>query len=443
MQSAVVSEITGGGAPFIGLSSLGGGPFGYHQAEYALSGVASAYDSTDDGVSVVDEAAYTTRMLVYRPADPAMFNGTVWVEWLDVGPGYDVAPGWMYVRTQLMRAGSAWVGVTAMAAAVHGGEGLDGLSTPGLVGTDPARYGALTHPGDRYCYDIYTQAGEAARACARTIVGDVPVERILGIAGGTRCLTTYVNDVDPLAAVFDGFLLHNRIGFHATLDDGDETDSHPVQVRAGRVPVISVESETDVFVGGDRARQDDDETFVLWEIAGTAHIDEYLAAVSSIDTAALPVAELAAAWRRPTTELLGIPVDKPMNAGPQHYVMNAAVSHLESWVRAGIRPPHAARLELRDGAFVTDERGIVRGGVRTPHVDVPTAVLSGLGSAPWGDLGGTTTPFEAAKVEALYSSRADYLSRFEAATDTAVAAGFVLSADAAEIKAIAVENSPL
>jgi hypothetical protein len=96
----------------------------------------------------------------------------------------------------------------------------------------------------------------------------------------------------------------------------------------------------------------------------------------------------------------------------------------------------------RDGVFVTDEHGIARAGIRTPHVDVPTAVLSSQGNSGngiAGDLVGTTTPFEAAKLAALYLSRADYLSRFGAATDTAVAAGFVLPADAAEIKAIAAE----
>ncbi len=51
--------------------------------------------------------------------------------------------------------------------------------------------------------------------------------------------------------------------------------------------------------------------------------------------------------------------------------MNAAVSHFDEWVRHGVRPPHAARLEFVDGTFVTDEHGNVRGGIRTPHVDVP------------------------------------------------------------------------
>jgi hypothetical protein len=118
---------------------------------------------------------------------------------------------------------------------------------------------------------------------------------------------------------------------------------------------------------------------------------------------------------------------------------------LDRWLRDGTRPPAADRLEVVDGAFVTDDLGIARGGIRTPHVDVPTAVLSGLntGGSAIAFLSGSTTPFDEAQLAALYPSRADYLARFDAATDAAVAAGFVLAADADEIKAIAAANSPL
>jgi hypothetical protein len=159
----------------------------------------------------------------------------------------------------------------------------------------------------------------------------------------------------------------------------------------------------------------------------------------------LPIAELATAWR-PGAEMLGVTVDKPINAGPQHYVMNAAVSHFDAWVRDGVQPPHAARLETVDGVVLTDEHGIARGGIRTPHVEVPTAVLSGLGNSGrdvMGFLVGTTAPFDAAQLAALYTSRGDYLARFGVATDVAVTAGFLLPADSAEIKSIAAENSPV
>jgi hypothetical protein len=448
LPGTVVTEITAEGVPFLGASTFDLGPRGYEQAEYMLSGAASAYVRSDGGVSVAGEADYATRLLVYRPSDPATFNGTVWVEWLNVSPGYDMAVDWMVAHTELMRAGAAWVGVSAQSLGVHGSEAF---GTGGLVGTNPDRYGGLVHPGDRYSYDIYSQAGEAVRTGAGTILEDLIVDRMIAIGCSQSAyrLFTYINDVDPLAQIFDGFFVHARGGFSAPLDVDDEPitgiPEHPMLFRAERrVPVTCVQAETDVAFGGASARQDDDETYALWEIAGTSHGDAYFSAVAAIDSGVLPIGELAAAWR-PAAEFLGEAVDKPINAGPQHYVMNAAVSHFDEWVRHGIHPPHAPRLEFTDGGFVTDRHGNVLGGIRTPHVEVPTAVLSGLGNGGgrFGVLTGTTTPFDAAQLAALYPSRTEYLARFDAATDAAIADGFLLAADADEINAVAAENSPL
>ncbi len=398
----------------------------------------------------MESAPYATRVLVYRPTDPAAFNGTVWVEWLNVSGGLDAAPDWIFTHTELMRSGAAWVGVSAQQLGVQGGESVLAIASTGLVGTDPERYGSLAHPGDRFSYDIYTQAGAAARRATDTILDGLPIERVLAIGESQSAfrLTTYVNDVDPSASTFDGYLVHARGGAGAALDDAGPAvalEGEPVRFRADlRVPVLCVEAETDLMtLGYLGARQDDADRFVLWEMAGTSHADVYTFIAGFGDTGRLPIAELAATWM-PVNEFLGMKLDHPVNAGPQHYVMNAAVAHLDRWVRDGARPPAAPRLEVADGAFVTDEHGNVRGGIRTPHVDVPTAVLSGFGNGgdPVAFLAGRTTPFDAARLAGLYTDRADYLARFAAATAAAVEAGFVLAADAAEINGIAAENAP-
>jgi Alpha/beta hydrolase domain len=182
---------------------------------------------------------------------------------------------------------------------------------------------------------------------------------------------------------------------------------------------------------------------VTWEVAGTSHADVYILVAGAVDTGGLPAAELAGLWR-PVTDLRAGKVDKPVNIGPQHYVLNAAISWLDRWARDGARPPVASPLETRDGQFVTDGAGNVLGGVRTPHVDVPVAVLSGLGNSggPLAFLTGTTTPLGTDALRARYPSPAAYLEQFEEATLRAVAAGFLLGADADEITAIAAINSP-
>jgi hypothetical protein len=99
---------------------------------------------------------------------------------------------------------------------------------------------------------------------------------------------------------------------------------------------------------------------------------------------------------------------------------------------------------MRDGQFLTDQAGNVLGGVRTPHVDVPVAALSGLGNSggPVAFLAGTTTPLATDALSARYPTPAAYLEQFNDATARAVELGFLLGADADEITAIAAINSP-
>jgi hypothetical protein len=77
-------------------------------------------------------------------------------------------------------------------------------------------------------------------------------------------------------------------------------------------------------------------------------------------------------------------------------------------------------------------------------VDAPTSVLSGFGQGgtEFAFLFGTTRPFDAPTLARLYpGGRAEYLARFRAATDEALARGFLLEADAPEIRALAAATS--
>jgi hypothetical protein len=451
-----LQPLEGGQGPFLLGTVFDLEPLGYIQGEYVLSGLAASYQRASEGEPAKptgEKAEFATRVMMYRPADPADFNGTVWVEWLNVTAGFDSAADWIFTHTELLRRGAAWVGVSAQQVGVHGatGPGALGLSGSGLIGTDPERYEGLHHPGDRFSYDIYAQATAAVRSTG-TILDDLTVDRVLAVGESQSAfrLTTYVNDLDPLIRVHDGFLVHARGGSTAPLVDNPNTTSTltgPPARFAGhlRVPVLCVESETDLLVLGYlSARQDDHESFVLWEIAGTAHADMYTFSAGLIDTGRLPTSRLATAWR-PRDKVFDMALDHPVNSGPQHYVMNAAVHHLERWARDGTRPPAAPRLEIDHGQLVPDEVGNARGGVRTPHLDAPVAVLSGLGNSghPISMVCGRTEPFGREALISLYGSRAGYLERFTEATRAAVAKGFVLEDDAAEIVALAAELAPL
>ena len=401
---------------------------------------------------MVEEAPLATRVIVYRPADPDAFDGTVVVEWLNVSGGLDAAPVWLFTHRELVRSGAAWVGVSAQRLGVSGGEGALGMPTTPLVTMDAARYGALHHPGDRFSYDVFSMVGELARTGAGTILDGLPVDRVLGVGESQSAfrLTTYVNEVDPYDEVYDGFLVHARGGSGAPFDDGADPrrllDGGSVPFRDDlRVPVLCVEAETDLITLGYRdARQDDGDRFVLWEMAGTSHADVYTFVAGFLDDGLQPIEQLAAAWR-PSSELFGSQLDHPVNCGPQHHVMDAAVRATVNWVRDGRRPPAAPRLQLAGTDFAVDELGNALGGIRTPHVEVPVAVLSGLGNggSPLAFLAGRTEPFPPERLRGLYGTKAAYVERFAASAAATAEAGFFLADELDEIVGIASINVSL
>jgi Alpha/beta hydrolase domain len=449
MSDLRVDPIAGTKPPFVGGTGFALSGVGYCEAEYAVSGSAKAFVKRASDLEAVEEADFRTRMLVYRPIESSAFNGTVWIEWLNVSGGLDGAPGWIFTHRELIRSGAAWVGVSAQKVGVEGGASLLGLSLSGLVGTDPERYGGLHHPGDRFSYDIFSLATSLVREKKGTILEGLDVKRIIATGDSQSAfrLTTYVNDVDPVVRVHDGFMVHARGAGASSL--GDDTDpssgvrGDPVFFRSDlRVPVLCVEAETDLInLRYLDARQDDSDMLVVWEMAGTSHADVYTFVGGRSDDGNLSTDELAKLWI-PISDLFGMKVDKPINAGPQHYLRNTAASRLESWVRDGARPASSPRLDVIGDTFITDDLGNVTGGIRTPHVDVPTAVLSGLGNSGHAIafLCGCTTRFDPSRLSSLYSSVQDYSDQFSDATNRAVEAGFILEEDAEEVEGIAVTN---
>jgi hypothetical protein len=183
-------------------------------------------------------------------------------------------------------------------------------------------------------------------------------------------------------------------------------------------------------------------------MAGAAHADTYTVSAGRRDDGTLS-GERLAELMRPTTNLLIGRTVTPINAGPQqHYVAQAALWHLAVWVTDGMAPPEAPRLRLDDAGtgYRLDDAGNALGGIRTPWVDVPNAVLSGLGQSgeSFAMLFGRTVPFDEAKLSALYpGGRDEYLARFESALDVAIDAGYLLEQDRSEILDLAAASYPL
>ena len=434
---------------------------GYTEQEFLVEGVARSFALTGERAAdgrwdVKEDAAapYVTRILVRRPVDPAAFSGTVAVEWNNVSAGMDVSPDWSLLQRELTGRGHIWVGVSAQKAGIDGGGLTQGLHLKVMA---PDRYGLLKHPGDAWSFDIFSQVGALLRSPAAAALGVPGAERLiaLGESQSAFFLVTYINAIDREAQVFDGFFVHGRgasgVSLGGAWASGGQLDEEvgevlravPERIRDdARVPVLVLQSETDVVVlGGGAPAQPDGEHVRLWEMAGTSHVDTYTLLASSQDDGRLAPAAFAELMK-PTTEVMIFTTDFPVNAGPQqHYIGQAALDDLVAWAAGGPVPPQAPRLELdADRHLVPGEHGIARGGIRTPWVDVPTATLSGLGQSGEGFavLAGRTDPFDEQTLERLYpGGRADYLDRFAASLDATIAAGYLRPEDRAEILALA------
>jgi Alpha/beta hydrolase domain len=378
------------------------------------------------------------------------------VEWLNVSGGGDGSPDWFFLHRHVMREGWAWVGVSAQKAGIDGGGFFD--SGQHLKAVAPERYGTLSHPGDAFAFDIFTQAGVAVRAGTGPFAG-FEVETLLAVGESQSAvfLVTYVNAFDQSAEMYDGFLVHGRGSSGATLDGQMFAGGAALQFTGSqriredvRVPVITVQSETDlVLMAGINGRQPDQARFRWWEIAGASHFDTYGLIASQRDDGTLSASELAELVA-PVDEILGMKSAGLINSGPQqHYVLNAAIAGLDGWVRHGTEPPSAPWVEGEadpEPSLARDHLGLARGGIRTPWVDTPVAVLSGQGHP--GELltalFGSTWPFDAEQLARLYpGGRDEYLSAFESRLEETIAAGFILPADRAEIVALAAAACPV
>jgi len=417
---------------------------GYQQAEYFLEGTATAFTNLNelglDGnweVEPGEQAPYKIRIVVYRPIDPAVFDGNVLIEWLNVSAGFETPPSWGTGHLEMRRGGSVWVGVSAQLVGIEGTE--QSLLPLYLKAVNPERYGSLSHPGDSFSYDIFSQVAQAIRNPEGIDPMDgLEAERLIayGESQSAGRLATYVNAIHPLYNSFDGYMIHSRGDGSSQLSQEPLANIYAPEATLVRtdlnVPVFTFATETDVLgLGFYKARQPDTDMLRTWEVAGTAHVDYYTSVTGRDDTVGEPV--FASVVEERTIPGF-ITCDLPMNNGPQHYVFNRAVQALNDWVANGTPPAQSPQLELNsEGSdFLYDDLGNVRGGIRTPYVDAPSAILLGEANsgASFCSLFGKTRLFSAQQMASLYVDEAGYVQAVTDAANSAVAADFLLREDA-------------
>lgn len=393
---------------------------GYVEEEFFVEGTANRYNTPPQATGTIVDGnhPYRTTVTVRRPVSARRFNGTVVIEWNNVTAGRDQDIDWFLIHEHLIRAGYAWIGVSAQR-----------LGVEALKVWSPKRYATLdvTHGGavdnDALSYDIFAGVAQAVRHPGRTnMMGGFKVDRIFAIGHSQSAgrLATYVNSIHPLAPSFDAVVVHGGGGRIRTDLD---------------LKVWKLVAETDVIASQAANRQPDTGKFRMWEVAGTSHVDVRFVAYSR----RLNARDGATVVGRAPVSGTASPVNpcdrSPWSHVPFHYVMSAALDHLVRWVKDGTPPPGAPPIDTTSpgppATIQRDKHGNALGGIRLAEHAVPIGVNTGVNSGPgFCRLYGSHVDFDAATLASLYASHDAYVSAVKDATRKNLKAGYILKADA-------------
>jgi hypothetical protein len=407
---------------------------GYTENEYFYSGMANRYTTPSGATGSVIAGgpyAYTTRMVVRAPADARKFNGTVLVEWYNVTNDFDAENFWFFDWEHILAEGYAWVGISAQR-----------IGVADLQTWNPTRYASLnvtaggTITDDSLSYDIFSQAGAAIRHPGSVnVLNGLKVKQILAVGESQSAnrLSTYVNSVNPLGNVYDGFVLLSTLGVKFRTDLTQ--------------PVFKLSTEYDVSQVEATARQPNTEKFVEWEIAGSSHVDQHLRDSreplelrdNPLNTGTSSEAQLAPTCVNPTLGTLP----------PTSAVVNSAVDKMVTWLQFGEAPPAAPYIQIAQlntpptySVLQRTSLGLAVGGVQLPEVAVPTALNVGVNAGPgacvrWG----YHEYFSEDELDAVYPSYNNYVNKVVKAANTAVGAGWIEQPDAAQSIWNAIQSS--
>lgn len=451
---------------------------GFVEEEFFLSGTANVYDWPAPGQLTVRtaNAPYTTRILVRRPSDPAKFSGTVVVEVMHTPNAQDFSLMWGWTHKYFLEHQDAYVAITVMPVAAQA-----------LTVFDPVRYASISfaNPAPGACpgggagagdpaveeglrWDMISQLGALLKS---TVPGrplaTLKVEKVY-MTTQDAILQTYINAVHPHAKlangqfVYDGYVVKG--GFRSArinrCAEPPENADPRNQMRHVGVPVIQLQMEGDLPNAVAGRRPDSDEPadrFRLWEVAGTAHFDSagYRGGFPNYADMmrgglAMPVRPLAPemsgmtfpnAFLEPSVAQCSPPIttEQPILA----YMFHNAFARLDQWVRTGVAPPRAERIEMTglgtpQAAVVKDVYGNAKGGVRTPLVDVPASTYHAFHENSPARLCrqfGWEEPFTWSRLEQVHGSYANYAARLTAAIDRAVKERWLLERDGQRLKA--------
>jgi hypothetical protein len=408
--------------------------YDYLQEEYFVSGVASGH-------------AYTSRILVRRPADMSRFNGRALAEVSHIWGGTSV---WRAYNRQIMRGGYMWVEIDSQAPSaldlIKGANSvrysemtfIDGElasdfaasipftenPTPELLAQQYDSFKARWWQATPQSFEIIAQVAISLRE-GLPAIPEAPIRTLLfaGISQTGGVVRRFIEEHHNVlrrpdgGPVFDGYLPGASGG--EALPDIDV----PVIEVLGEAEFQSVRWACGVSgqVRGLNHRRPDSGTFRLYEVAGMAHREtRHMSESDKLRLRDCPLPD-GAAW----------------STFPNSHIYNALLEMLAEWAECRATPPASKLLEtLGDtDTLVRDERGNALGGLRTTYTDAPLSTLvaaTPMGRPAWYH--GHEIPLSPDELRKIYSDPDNYRRVHAHTINKMVAEGFLLAADAEELR---------
>ncbi|MBQ9047356.1 MAG: hypothetical protein IJ120_05605 [Solobacterium sp.] len=435
---------------------------GYIEDEYFQTGTANVYDedAAHKVFPICEDAPYTTRVIIRRPADVSRFSGNVVLEILNSSANIDIDRMWVNSWPFFTRNGDIFVGISSK-----------GHIVDSLKGFDPERYAPINWDNPmperevpeevktgRMRYLPQYELGlfwDMVMDLAKLLKCDCEMNPLreygkihLYLTGWSQS-TSYVNRIarcfvtlPEYGYLFDGYYNGGGSAGLAPLNNaqpfrlGSKEPSSSINGTPQPFMAVNTESENrGSYWYGDF--DEPDFKFRTWQIAGSSHDSKYNL-VDYYGEADLKMLEGLGIYNG----YYGI--DGEALDTPYEPVFSAAWKALYSWVRDGIPAPHAPKIETATSftpsqaigvayaTNLTDALGNCRGGIRIPYVVYPTARISSSCTLKDGRVNGAfgkVNPFSPEFLKELYGDIDNYTKLINAEYDRCVAQGFLLEED--------------
>ncbi len=423
--------------------------YGYIEEEYLLSGTANVYDEIDGQARIVHEPQpYCTRVLVRRPATTS--SRVAWLSILNASQGYDIEDDWRRAWDFIIGRGDTYVGVSSKP-----------IQASALQTFDPQRYRDLRWGGP-------VPAIEAAPGwnpfmtidgCEEGLVWDVLAQTAEWLRGGhsfsapervfmigqsqsavyTNTYLTYFHELlrgRDGSRLFDGYLPGVGTVFCKALNQGSVARSSGLSIDAPGsggaqqaftplliepvdldVPVITVSSEADtrLFSGTPASfNLGDGPMRRHWHVARGQHSDARSRVIPHDD-------EVRKSGRLP--RVMDQAFLEGLSVLPLEPIITAAMAAALDWVDEGRPAAPSVWFETRNGHFVRDEAGNLRGGITLGMLAEPLAEFHA--GSPENAVYGSMTLLNADAALSHYPSEAAYHAACAAIDDSLEQQGYL------------------